>query len=276
MPPYRATSGFLLSPRSIFHDALGSTRALLDGTGAVVGAYGYSTYGAVTGHSGTAATPLQFDGDYTDPETGMIYLHARYYDPATGQFLSVDPALAATGTPYGYSSDNPVNLTDNSGQCPWCLVTSLVGAAVGGFAAGACGACGFEVAAGVNAAVGGVVDFGESYLEQAHNNAVQEGADDWASFEASTWIRHTWKAGRRSCFRHRHHGRERPRQGARRRRRLAGRQHLRLRSRRGVELLRLLREHGRRPVLAAAVPLLPGRLFIAVLVGIMTAAMTGP
>jgi hypothetical protein len=36
-------------------------------------------------------------------------LPGRYYDPATGQFLSVDPAAAVTGSPFGYVDDNPVN-----------------------------------------------------------------------------------------------------------------------------------------------------------------------
>ena len=41
----------------------------------------------------------------------------RYYDPATGQFLSVDPLVAATEQPYSYAGNNPVNVTDPSGLC---------------------------------------------------------------------------------------------------------------------------------------------------------------
>lgn len=50
-----------------------------------------------------------------DPETGLIYLRARYYDPSTGQFLSRDPAVAVTGSAYGCVEDNPLNGTDPSG-----------------------------------------------------------------------------------------------------------------------------------------------------------------
>ena len=39
----------------------------------------------------------------------------RYYDPATQQFLSIDPAVNATGTPYAYVQDGPVNGTDPTG-----------------------------------------------------------------------------------------------------------------------------------------------------------------
>ena len=52
-----------------------------------------------------------FAGGYTDP-TGLIYLIDRYYDPQTGQFLSVDPDVGQTTDPYGYAAGDPVNLTD--------------------------------------------------------------------------------------------------------------------------------------------------------------------
>lgn len=41
----------------------------------------------------------------------------RYYDPATGQFLSVDPLVDETGQPYAYTGDDPVNGVDPSGLC---------------------------------------------------------------------------------------------------------------------------------------------------------------
>jgi hypothetical protein len=40
----------------------------------------------------------------------------RYYDPQTGQFLSVDPDLQQTQEPYEYTSDDPVNANDPAGQ----------------------------------------------------------------------------------------------------------------------------------------------------------------
>ncbi len=39
----------------------------------------------------------------------------RYYDPQTGQFLTVDPLVAQTGQPFSYANDDPVNLSDPSG-----------------------------------------------------------------------------------------------------------------------------------------------------------------
>jgi len=54
-------------------------------------------------------------GHYTDPESGLIYLRARYYDPATRQFLSRDPPVALTESAYGYVGDDPLNGTDPLG-----------------------------------------------------------------------------------------------------------------------------------------------------------------
>jgi len=96
-------------------DHPGSTRALLSGTtGAVVGTASYDAYGKVTG---SQVSPIGFAGGYTDAESGLIYLVNRYDDPSTGQFLTLDPMVAATGLPYQYTGDDPVNFTDQLGLC---------------------------------------------------------------------------------------------------------------------------------------------------------------
>jgi hypothetical protein len=45
---------------------------------------------------------------------------ARWYDPGTGQFMSVDPDLADTDQPYAYAGDDPVNESDPSGLHRQC------------------------------------------------------------------------------------------------------------------------------------------------------------
>ena len=81
--------------RWFHHDALGSTRALSNASGAVVGTFTYGPYGRLTASTGTATTTLGYAGQYTDAEPGLIYLRARYYDPATAQALCTKGAAAS-------------------------------------------------------------------------------------------------------------------------------------------------------------------------------------
>jgi RHS repeat-associated protein len=97
-------------------DQQGSTRLLTSSTGAIVGTYSYSPYGTPARHTGTVPTPLQFDGQYTDYESGLQYLQARYYDRITAQFISMDPAVSFTAQPYSYAADNPLNTADPTGE----------------------------------------------------------------------------------------------------------------------------------------------------------------
>ncbi|MGH3656208.1 MAG: RHS repeat-associated core domain-containing protein, partial [Micromonosporaceae bacterium] len=113
------------------HDQLGSTRALTDAVGSVVATATYDAYGSLASSTGLARTSFGFAGEYTDAETGFVYLRARYYDPGTGQFLTRDPLSEITGEPYAYASNDPVNVTDPTGMCPWCIPIAI-GILVGG------------------------------------------------------------------------------------------------------------------------------------------------
>src|SRR5439155_9357050 len=89
-------------------------------SGNPVATYSYDAYGNVPSgwKTGTATTPFQFAGQYRDVETGFDYLQARFYDPSTGQFLTVDPGFPLTNSRYGYSLENPLNYTDPDGLRP--------------------------------------------------------------------------------------------------------------------------------------------------------------
>jgi RHS repeat-associated protein len=65
-------------------------------------------------------------GPVVDAETGLQYLRARYYDPATGQFLTRDPLVAMTSQPYAYANNSPLNYTDPSGEFAWLAVAAVV------------------------------------------------------------------------------------------------------------------------------------------------------
>lgn len=104
----------------LHHDQQGSTRLLTGSTGTVTGSTTFDAYGNKTGSTGSTTTTLGYDGQYTSTDTGLIYLRARVYDPATAQFLTVDPQLGVTHAPYTYASDNPTNRADLTGLESLC------------------------------------------------------------------------------------------------------------------------------------------------------------
>ena len=95
---------------------------LTDTAGAVAATFDYGSFGALTSSTGTATTPPLFVGQYLDSESSMYYLRARYYDPATSLFLTLDPLLSSTGVPYTYAGNDPVNATDPTGLWNWGLI----------------------------------------------------------------------------------------------------------------------------------------------------------
>ncbi len=99
----------------LHHDQQDSTVMLTSSTGTVEATMAYDPYGNTTASTGAATTPLGYDGQYTSTDTGLIYLRARNYDPATAQFTTVDPIAGISLARYNYVNDNPLNLNDPTG-----------------------------------------------------------------------------------------------------------------------------------------------------------------
>jgi RHS repeat-associated protein len=80
-------------------------------------------------------------GDYTDPETGLVLMTHRYYDPAVGRFLTRDPVSYTGGVNvYDFVKNNPVNQFDPLGLMvlpnEFCEFTPRSGPERGGRAPG--------------------------------------------------------------------------------------------------------------------------------------------
>jgi len=75
--------------------------------------------------------PFRLPGQYYDPESGLHYNVARYYDPTLGRFLSLDPLFLESGSTnfYAYCNGDPINYIDPSGE--FIFTTILIGAAIG-------------------------------------------------------------------------------------------------------------------------------------------------
>ncbi len=104
-------------------DGLGSTRLVLKngnsgGAAVVFKAKTYLPFGTAMGVSGS--DKVTYAGEIKDDPAGLFYLFARYYDPETGRFLSLDPLLGSLYGPqtqnrYAYCANNPEIYTDPSG-----------------------------------------------------------------------------------------------------------------------------------------------------------------
>jgi len=131
----------------MLEDGTSNTRLYTDYGGSLVEYYMYDPYGTVIyqgpsnlniniTNNGAGSTntvnytgPIagNYDGIYKfqtqelDNPSQLYFLRARYYDPSIGRFVTRDPLQGTTGNPltqnpYIYSGDNPINLSDPSGE----------------------------------------------------------------------------------------------------------------------------------------------------------------
>lgn len=109
---------------------------------------------------------LRYRGYCYDTDSGLYYLQSRYYDPVTHRFINadkvLDPRSVISFNLFQYCSNNPVNLSDASGEFFFgALIGGIVGGAVGALTALATGksvTAGFVTGAATGAAIGLVCD----------------------------------------------------------------------------------------------------------------------
>jgi RHS repeat-associated protein len=126
------------------HDHLGSTQVITRADGSVFRYLRYSPYGDVRGSWNASFQPAsgcavhgycrQFTGYDTEPQSGLQYAGARFYDPAMGMYLTHDPSRQFPN-PYSYVGWNPVNATDPDGQ--FAFLVPLIAIAIGAAASAA-------------------------------------------------------------------------------------------------------------------------------------------
>src|SRR5262249_14962536 len=100
-------------------DHLQSVRAVTKSTGATDDSSAYRPFGEQLGFAGSTPQTKGYIGERFDDKTQLLYLHARYYDPALGRFLQADPSDpmgAGVGVNrYAYAFNNPVMALDPFG-----------------------------------------------------------------------------------------------------------------------------------------------------------------
>ncbi|WP_083878393.1 RHS repeat-associated core domain-containing protein [Acetivibrio cellulolyticus] len=101
----------------------GDVEQLTDTSGGVIKGYDYDEFGNERNIDANDANPFRYCGEYYDKETGTIYLRARYYNPATGRFITEDSYWGEDIDPlslnlYTYTENNPICYLDPSGHIP--------------------------------------------------------------------------------------------------------------------------------------------------------------
>jgi RHS repeat-associated protein len=125
LPPVPASgggSGPVLLRYWLLTDHLGSGVAWVGESGAAYRETLYSPFGKIVEEVSSGENPPNIFAGHQDlRHSGYVYMQARWYDPGSGTFLSVDPVVADAGDPqaynaYAYVRNNPVNATDPTGM----------------------------------------------------------------------------------------------------------------------------------------------------------------
>ena len=102
------------------YDGHRNTRLLTNAAGTVTDRYAYDACGNLLKKEGDTENDFLYTGEQYNANTGLYYLRARYMDPSTGTFISMDSYQGSLYDPvslhkYLYANANPVKYTDPTG-----------------------------------------------------------------------------------------------------------------------------------------------------------------
>jgi RHS repeat-associated protein len=103
-----------------YTDQQGTPLATADASGNILTTSDYRPYGSQV--LGSPVGGPGYTGHVNDPDSGLVYMQARYYDPVVGRFLATDQVGPSPGNPltfsrYAHAADNPVANVDADGRC---------------------------------------------------------------------------------------------------------------------------------------------------------------
>ena len=102
------------------YDGHGSVRTFTNEAGRITDRYSYDAYGNLLKKEGGTENEFLYTGEQYNANTGLYYLRARYMNPGTGTFISMDSYQGSIYDPvslhkYLYAGANPVQYTDPTG-----------------------------------------------------------------------------------------------------------------------------------------------------------------
>ncbi len=176
------------------YDGLGSVRQVLDAARLPLLTQTFDPYGNPYRYTGPteSVTSYGYSGEYQD-SNGLVFLRARYYNPAQGRFGQMDPSRREKNL-YQYGFSNPVKYVDPAGTLPcdnlwWnpqlknqCLgaiqgrlVTYAIGARVKGYSLASDFMLNYLFGNGANFWVdpNRLPDSMKAYMNERVNNAIQ-------------------------------------------------------------------------------------------------------
>ena len=118
------------------YDGFDSVRMLTDEGGSVTDTYTFDAFGNLTNSTGDTENSYLYRGEQFDSFTGLYYLRARYMNPSTGTFITMDEYAGSVFEPvslhkYLYANANPVMNSDPSGyETLHGQMTTMAGLAV--------------------------------------------------------------------------------------------------------------------------------------------------
>ncbi|XVQ16167.1 polymorphic toxin-type HINT domain-containing protein [Spirillospora sp. CA-255316] len=101
----------------------------------LTGSTAYGPFGEILSEAGDDYD-LGYQSEFTDPDSGRVNMHARWYQPDIGSFISRDtfdrdPDSSIAANRYGYGDAAPLDNTDPTGNCPFCVAAGAVGLRLG-------------------------------------------------------------------------------------------------------------------------------------------------
>ena len=121
-PPMPAEAGGYQMPvgrRWFLNDYLKTTGVVLLSDGTPESETVFKPFGGVHQQVGSDPNSTIFAGHHLEKNTGLYYMNARWQNPETGTFVSVDPLIVPSdpqsASGYAYARNNPVSNTDPTG-----------------------------------------------------------------------------------------------------------------------------------------------------------------